>query len=161
MRGRKPKPTAEKQRDGNPGRRPIGVEPTTGPLGDAPLRPLGPAGAAWWRWVIDVWGHVLRDSDAQLVQHCAELHDKIAATQELIQQQGGEYVPTEYGPKRHPGVTDIRSMQKEIIKIYEQLGLNPTARVRLATVAPSPDDELNDIIDEGAALRAAIEDGDE
>ena len=140
MRGRKPKPTALKLIDGNPGKRRInGHEPR--PPGDKPTCPsyLTPTAKAEWKRIAGILheiGLLTRIDRTVLAAYCqaysrwVEAEKKLAETPPLLKTPAG-YVQTS------PWIT-ISNKQVELkVRLMAELGLSPSARSRLAVDVPT------------------------
>lgn len=140
MRGRKPKPTALKRLEGNPGKRPInGREPQ--PPGSVPTCPshLSPTAKAEWKRLAKVLNRigVLTQIDrAALAAYCqawgrwVEAEKKLAETPALLKTPAG-YV------QQSPWLTIAAKQQELMLKFMGELGLTPSARTRLAVQVPT------------------------
>ena len=109
MRGRKPKPTALRLANGNPGKRRLRREPASAPIAGPPDH-LPEDMAAIWREVTEAApSGVLRRADALLVELACRL---------LAQaRHGGDY--------RAGTAAQVRAC-------FAELGMTPAARARLA-----------------------------
>ena len=135
MRGRKPKPTALKLIEGNPGKRPINVHEPKPPAA-RPTSPshLSPTAKAEWKRLAGVLHRIglLTQADrTALAANCqaygkwVEAERKLAETPPLLKMPSG-YIPVS------PWVT-ISNKQAELMARYmAELGLTPSARSRLS-----------------------------
>ena len=144
MRGRKPKPTALKRIEGNPGRRPInGREPVAPP--DLPSCPqhLAPSAKAEWKRLARVLydiGLLSRLDRAALAAYCAaygrwvEAEKKLQETPALLKTPSGYVQPSPW--------IGIANRQMEIMaKFMAEMGLTPSSRSRVTVpsrVRPKP-----------------------
>ena len=140
MRGRKPKPTALKLIDGNPGKRPIrGVDPM--PPGDKPTCPahLSPTAKAEWKRMAGVLheiGLLTRIDRTVLAAYCqaygrwVEAEKKLAETPALLKTPAG-YV------QQSPWLTVSNKQVELMVRLMGELGLSPSARARLAIQVPT------------------------
>lgn len=140
MRGRKPKPTALKLLEGNPGKRPInGREPR--PPNAKPTCPshLSPTAKAEWKRLADALNQIglLTQVDrAALAAYCqaygrwVEAEKKLAETPTILKMPSG-YIQVS------PWLT-ISNKQLDLMARYmTELGLTPSSRSRLAIQMPS------------------------
>lgn len=140
MRGRKPKPTALKLIEGNPGKRPItGSEPK--PPSSQPTCPahLSPTAKAEWKRIalsLNAIGLLTQVDRAALAAYCqaygrwVEAERKLSETPTLLKMPSG-YIQVS------PWLT-ISNKQMELMARYmTELGLTPSARSRLSVQMPS------------------------
>lgn len=135
MRGRKPKPTALKLVDGNPGKRSItGREPR--PPSDKPTCPahLSPTAKAEWKrlaGVLNEIGLLTRIDRTVLAAYCqaygrwVEAEKKLAETPPLLKTPAG-YVQTS------PWITISNKQVELMTRLMAEIGLTPSARSRLS-----------------------------
>ncbi|MCU9848951.1 phage terminase small subunit P27 family [Defluviimonas sp. WL0024] len=140
MRGRKPKPTALKLIEGNPGKRPInGSEPkppTSQPTCPAHLSPT--AKTEWKRLatVLNEIGLLTQIDRTVLAAYCqaygrwVEAERKLAETPPLIKTPAG-YVQVS------PWITISNKQVELMTRLMAELGLSPSARSRLAIQVPN------------------------
>jgi P27 family predicted phage terminase small subunit len=147
--GRKPKPSALREAEGNPGKRPLpkaDLRPPTEPEKPAWLSPE--AGAVWDGLVVHLMDlGVLQASDAAML---AELSDSIGLLHEARKvfnslPEGQRLLVKEgaHGRTHASPLLRIIDQQKAIIhRIGSEFGLSPVARARLllGDVAPRPSD---------------------
>jgi len=139
MRGRKPKPTALKLVDGNPGKRPInGREPR--PPAARPTCPayLSPTAKAEWKRLattLNEIGLLTRIDRTVLAAYCqaygrwVEAEKKLAETPPLLKTPAG-YV------QQSPWITIANKQVELMVRLMAELGLSPAARSRLAIQVP-------------------------
>ena len=140
MRGRKPKPTVLKIREGNPGKRPIhGNEPQ--PSGSQPTCPahLSPTAKAEWKRLaqsLNKIGLLTQVDRAALAAYCqcygrwVEAERKLTETPPLLKTPAGYVQPSPW--------LAISSKQLELMaKFMVELGLTPSSRSRLAISIPT------------------------
>jgi len=151
MRGRRPKPTALKLRDGNPGGRPLNRhEPK--PLISAPTCPahlLPSAKAEWKRLARQLEGlGILSQLDrAALAGYCqaygrwVEAERKLKETPILLRTPAGYVQPSPW--------LAIANKQMELMhRFMGELGLSPASRSRVAafpSLTPKPWEDYDDI----------------
>jgi P27 family predicted phage terminase small subunit len=139
MRGRKPKPTALKRLEGNPGKRPIrGDEPQ--PPRSQPSCPghLSPAARAEWARLaqsLNGIGLLTQVDRAALAAYCqaygrwVEAERKLKETPVLLKTPAG-YV------QQSPWLTVSNKQMELMAKYMAELGLTPSSRRRLAIQVP-------------------------
>ncbi|MDP5306247.1 phage terminase small subunit P27 family [Paracoccus spongiarum] len=140
MRGRKPKPTALKLLEGNPGKRPIsGQEPK--PPSGAPTCPahLSPTAKAEWKrlaGVLNGIGLLTRIDRAVMAAYCqsygrwVEAERKLAETPAILKTPAGYLQVSPW--------MGIANKQVELMtRLMAELGLSPSARARLAIQVPT------------------------
>jgi len=160
IRGRKPKPTAEKAAAGNPGKRPLNLGELTQAV-KAPPRPrdLTPAARKHWARYVKLFLRrgILREEDgpqlANLCEAIATLSEaraalaKLPADTRLLVKAGA-------GIQVNPLLYIIRDQVQTINRIGAEFGLSPSARTRLTydegTVTASGADSLENLIGGGA-----------
>jgi hypothetical protein len=132
--GRPPKPTEQKKRAGNPGKRPINdggdVVPlrsieggSTAPLEvPEPLRPLGRSGSALWHRVWRAGAKwVSADTDIELLQVLCEQIDERAALRVKVLSEPGDW-------RSRAG---LRQLDSAVITSFSLLGFTPADRARM------------------------------
>jgi len=135
MKGRKPKPTALKLLEGNPGRRPIkGAEPRPpGALPTCPAHLGASAKAEWKRLARDLNGiGLLTTADrAALAVYCQSWGRWVEAERKLQETPLMLKTPAGY-VQISPWLT-IANKERELMARYmAELGLTPSSRTRLA-----------------------------
>lgn len=137
-RGRRAKPTAEKKRDGNPGKRPLNKKEPEYALG-VPDPPAAVADdevalAEWMRIVpILLNSKVLTQGDlATVVGYCTQysLYNKAKAEVD----EHGITILGPMGKKKNPAVTVLQDAGKQMRAFATELGLTPAARTKVSTV---------------------------
>lgn len=161
MRGRKPKPTALKLLDGNPGKRAInGKEPKAPPgLPGCPEQLSEPAKAEWNRIAraLHEIGLLSTLDRTAFAAYCAaygrwvEAEEKLQETPPLVKTPSGYVQPSPW--------INIANRQLEImLKFMAEMGLTPSARSRItvpAQIGPKPWDPeaIGDAREKNSALR--------
>lgn len=150
MKGRKPKPTAEKLLTGNPGKRPLNDrEPQYGPLPvDVPIELTDPeAVAEWQRTVVPAItkGQIQTTDRVLAIAHC-----ELWATwrsQVALAARNPHVVATKTG---HPMPNPARGMANTTLKLLgkvdSELGFSPTSRSRIAVGGESEADPLAEFL---------------
>jgi P27 family predicted phage terminase small subunit len=142
QRGPKPKPTARKKLEGNPGQRPLNAhEPeiaATASVFETPPRELvgdAVAVAEWHRLAPILRGaRVLTDADwAALVALCQQWARYLGATSKIA--AGGMVVRSPSGyPMPNPYIGIANKALGNCLKLWAELGLTPSSRVRVQTL---------------------------
>jgi len=135
MRGRKPKPTALKLMDGNPGKRRInGAEPKPpGGLPDCPEHLAPEAQAEWHRIAgsLNKIGLLTQVDRATMAAYCqcyarwVEAEQRLAETPMILRMPSG-YI------QQSPWLTISNKALELMVKYMSELGLTPASRSRLA-----------------------------
>jgi P27 family predicted phage terminase small subunit len=136
MRGRKPTPTALKLLRGNPGRRPINPNEPKPPAGrlTPPTWLTGAAATKWRRLAPELLKHGLfstADRDA-LAVYCQTFAQWREAEAE-IKKHGMVVKGRDGGPVTSPYVGIRDRARVYLLRWWEQFGMTPSARVRVAT----------------------------
>lgn len=148
MAGRRPKPTALKLVEGNPGKRAINKKEPK-PKREIPSCPahLEDSGkVAWGRLsvLLDRMG-VLTEADSFALERLADCYTDILACRELIALDGRTYkVTTAAGEmlvKGNPAVSQLRAADAQFKSYLVEFGLTPAARSK---VHATPDDDEKD-----------------
>lgn len=155
MRGRKPTPTAIKELEGNPGKRPLNkAEPK--PVKKAPPCPkwLEPEAKKEWRRLskqLELIGVLTEVDQAAFASYC-QAYARWKEAEEFISQHG-TIVKTPSGYwQQVPQVSIAQTYLKIMNKIAEQFGLTPSSRSRI--IAGSDDysaskDDMEDLLGGG------------
>ena len=125
-RGRKPKPTAVKIRQGNPGKRKLN-EKNTPPPDD-----LNENGKIMWAFVLKelIPQKVLLKTDLQTVaNYCIAYQNRKQANRDI--ERYGSVIESETGIKRNPAYTTLKEAMADMAKYGSLLGLDPSSRTRL------------------------------
>jgi P27 family predicted phage terminase small subunit len=140
MAGRRPKPTAIKKLQGNPGKRPLNAsEPKPPPaLGAVPRRRLPPEGKRLWKSLAPMLArlNVLTEADLPALEMtCLHYAVARAALDEMLAdgEDGKMAVSTESvtGIKKHPAASVFRENSTAFRMYLTEFGLTPASRVRL------------------------------
>lgn len=151
IRGRKPKPTALKLLEGNPGRRPLNPnEPK--PQGKMPRCPawLEEEAKKEWKRMGKILGEMgmLTDMDMAAFAGYCQSYARWKAAEEFITQHG-DMVRTPNGYLQQvPQVSIAQTNLKILLKFCEQFGLTPSARSRIIAGSDKKDttDEMERIL---------------
>lgn len=147
--GRKPKPTALKILEGNPGKRPLNInEPK--PISKAPKCPswLEAEAKKEWRRVakgLEQIGALAEIDMAALAGYC-QAYARWKEAEEFISKHGSLVkTPSGYW-QQVPQVNIASSYLKIMLKCCEQFGLTPSARSRIVADKDSDADDLMELI---------------
>ena len=134
QRGRKPKPTALKELEGNPGKRQLNInEPK--PLAKAPSCPkwLDPEAKKEWRRLSKKMEQIgiLTEIDMAAFAGYCQAYARWKAAEEFISKHGSIVkTPSGYW-QQVPQVSIAQQYMKAMQKFSEQFGLTPAARSRI------------------------------
>lgn len=134
-RGRKPKPTAMKKRQGNPGKRKLNEdEPQFSELDEhtPPPDDLDDNGKVMWAFVLKelIPQKVLLKTDLQAVaNYCIAYQNRKIANADILKY--GSVIETDSGIKRNPAYTTLKEAMADMAKFGSLLGLDPSSRTRL------------------------------
>ncbi len=144
MRGRKPKPTAIKRLEGNPGKRPLNKNEPQPPVPEsvprAPRHLNHEAKREWRRMIKVLMGLGLyTDVDrAALAMYCQAWGRWVVAERRLAEE--GEVLLTATGYHyQNPWRSEANKAQELMRKLISEFGLSPSARSRLS-VPEKPDE---------------------
>jgi len=134
--GRPPKPTEQKRRLGNPGRRKLPekkMEIINASTTPQPHRPLGPAGENFWNriWAIG-FGWISQHTDIELLQIVCELIDERQALRMKV------LVDQDWRDR-----TALRALDAQVLDCLSLLGFTPVDRARLGFVEVKIQNELD------------------
>jgi P27 family predicted phage terminase small subunit len=144
MRGRKPKPEAQRRLEGNPGHRrlpPADPLPAPEPQAfEAVPEELAddPRAAAEWRRVVPLLTKVrlVTDADrASLIAVCLEWSRYLEASRKVAQLGMVVKTPSGY-PMPNPYLAIQTKALSGCTKLWPELGLTPSSRTRVAPAAP-------------------------
>jgi P27 family predicted phage terminase small subunit len=147
-RGRKPKPTALKKAEGNPGKRALNAdEPQLAPaLPDPPAHLTGEALIEWNRVAPDLFkAGVLTIADrAALAVYCQAWADWVEACGEMA--VGNKVITTEKGYQvQSPWVGIANRAMDKMLKFASEFGLTPASRTRIHAEPPkTPEEEAEE-----------------
>lgn len=137
-RGPKPKPTAEKIRLGNPGKRPINTaepEPTGEP--EKPDYLDAYAQKVWDRIMVSMAKGVLTSCDQGLLAtYCTLESDYRKAIAHVAKE--GAIIAGKYGPLKNPWAARQEKLASLIATVGSRLGLDPSARTALKVPDKKP-----------------------
>jgi len=145
-RGRKPKPTALRLLEGNPGKRPLPAdEPKPGLVVPRCPPELSDEAKREWRRVTGEFaalGMVSRLDRAGLATYCEawahwlDAQEKLRKFGVVIQGKGGRAIPSPY-------LSVARQSFREMLALLSEFGMTPAGRTRVASQpAPQPSDDF-------------------
>jgi P27 family predicted phage terminase small subunit len=147
MRGRKPKPTARKRLDGNPGKRALNdAEPVPqtpdATFDDAPIELDDfPGAAAEWRRLAPMLRQARQVSEVDrsaMIALCLEWDRYLSAMVQV--KKAGMVVKAPGGyPMTNPYLSIALRALAGCGRLWPELGLTPSSRARLKTDGPGPD----------------------
>ena len=153
-RGRKPKPTAIKQLEGNPGKRPLNMHEPTPPKANikCPAWLLPEAKKEWKRLApsLEAMG-VLTMADITAFEGYCQAYARWKEAEEFITQHGSIFQTPSGYVQQVPQVSIAQTNLKIMLKFCEQFGLTPSARSRIAAGEGSvdPTDEMEQLLGGG------------
>lgn len=138
-RGRKPKASAVKRRDGNPGKRPLNpAEPKPPTPAKPPRAPthLDANGKREWRRLTKLLQGmgVLTEADLNLAALYCETWSNYLIALEHVQAMGQAVTEDKDGGftvKRNPWSVELHKYKRELVALGSEFGLSPTSRTRL------------------------------
>lgn len=155
MRGTKPKPTVQKELEGNPGKRPINDSEPEPPELDATETPPAEVAeskraTAEWLRLYPMMRRIRMVTEADrsaLMALCLEWARYLDATEKA---RAGMIVRTKTGyPMVNPYISIATKALAGCLKLWPELGLTPSSRSRLHADGPSPDgDEFSEFDDD-------------
>lgn len=134
-RGRKPKPTAVKKRQGNPGKRKLNENELVSEqltIDTLPPDDLNDDGVTMWHFVLKELcpqGIVLKTDLETVANYCIAYQNRKAANADI--KKFGGTIETESGLKRNPAYTTLKEALADMAKFGSLLGLDPSSRSRL------------------------------
>lgn len=161
MRGPRPKPTATRKREGNPGKRAFNPDepalPTVRPWRDrVPVILVEDAVAASeWRRLAPLLrrARVLTDVDINtLLAYCQQWSTYQHALAKAPAEQRVTYTPNNY-PVINPWLSIANKALLLCDRLGEQLGLTPSARTRVTTATPADEDAFAEFDDRSTPAR--------
>jgi len=153
MRGRKPKPTALKKIEGNPGKRALNTkepQPETA-VPTCPPHLKGVARTEWTRITgeLHALNIITRIDRAALVAYCQAWADYVQAC-DKVSKEGEVIISDKGGLYQNPWVSIKNSAMDRMVKISAEFGMTPSSRSRIKVDAPDEDDEMAKMLGEQA-----------
>lgn len=144
-RGRKPKPTALKLLEGNPGKRAINKQEPQ-PESVIPECPPHLKGVARTEWVrltkeLHELKIITRIDRAALAVCCTAWADYVKACDKL-EKQGDVIISEKGGLYQNPWVAIKKRSMDQVQKFYAEFGMTPSSRSRVHVETPSEEDEI-------------------
>lgn len=145
MRGRKPKPTALKELEGNPGKRALNKKEPK-PAVDLPTCPNHLKGVARQEWLritkeLKGLGMISKLDRAALAVCCTAYADYVKACNKLTK-EGEVIISDKGGLYQNPWVAIKKRSMDQIIKFYAEFGMTPSSRTRVQVNTPSEEEEM-------------------
>jgi len=144
MRGRKPKPTAVKELEGNPGGRALNEAEPQPPAFDSQAVPPeledSPAATAEWRRLAPMLQQCRQITEADraaLIALCLEWARYLKATKEVARLGMVIKAPSGY-PMPNPYLSIATKALSGCNRLWPELGLTPSSRSRVKTEGPGP-----------------------
>ena len=160
MKGRKPKPTAIKELNGNPGRRPLNdSEPQMAVGGLSCPRHLNDlAKKEWHRVIRDLReaGVVARVDRSALEAYCMAYARWLQA-EEKVELEGITVTGAKGGVIKNPAVTVAAQMLTLMHKFMAELGMTPSSRSRLQVKPPDGKKTLAEMLFDGVDVEGENE----
>jgi len=152
-RGRRPKPTAVKKAEGNPGKRPLNKsEPSAGKKPSKPAY-LGKYGSRMWDTTIkqlDKMG-VLDAADQNSIMLWCLAYDDMRVCRDYIEKHGSVFKVTDQQgneiAREHPSARGARDAWKAMRGMLSEFGFTPAARARLGS-SEEGENELTKLLGE-------------
>lgn len=166
MPGRRPKPSAMKQLEGNPGHKPIQSEVDFSAAGEIPKPPawLDKDAKKEYRRIVDALADLdlLKATDVSVLASYSQAYSRWVAAEKRIAKEGSvvKVVGSQGQEKwiKHPALLVSSESQKQMLRAGSLLGLNPVDRGRLNaspkelanpfTSLMDDDDDPDDPVDE-------------
>lgn len=132
--GRPPKPTEQKRRLGNPGRRALPARDDVAalvPLAASETPDLGPDGLSLWESVSQAAKAWLAPSDSPTLLLLCELYDRRAMLTEHLDRDGPLIMRPDGHMVANPVMQMLATTEKQIVDLAASLGLTPADRTRM------------------------------
>lgn len=148
MRGRKPKPTAIKELEGNPGKRPLPNEPTFSPVfPKTPPKWLSKEAQKLWGELVPMLQSVpglLQSVDVSAVELLCESYAQWKAAAQVLQEHGQTFTTPNGYVQQRPEVAIAQKNAKLVKELCAEFGLTPSSRSRINLKLPEGDDGFDD-----------------
>lgn len=153
MVGRKPKPTAIKKLEGNPGRRPLNEqEPQPGPASpDVPRGKLTKEGQKLWRDLAPrlIEMGVLTDVDLPAFEMMCNHYGLARDALKLINAMGLFVKDRDEQPRKNPALQLYRDNSQAFKAYLIEFGLTPSSRSKIEAVPLDEEPSLAELLFEG------------
>jgi P27 family predicted phage terminase small subunit len=145
IRGRKPKPTAVKVLEGNPGKRALNTQEPK-PLLGAPERPPHLKGKAYTEWYrvtkqLEKLRLLSTIDRAVLASYCVA-YQHWADAEEKLQIEGMVIITVNGNVIQNPYLSISNRAMEQMVKFAAEFGMTPSSRARLKVETPSEEDEM-------------------
>ena len=151
-RGRKPKPTALKELEGNPGHRPLNErEPKPPKKAPACPKDLSPEGKKEWRRLCKEMEQagVLTNWDMRIFEQYCDAYARWKEATDFLNERGLFFITPSGYPQQFPQVAIAQNYSKLMHKYAQELGLTPAARSRLIAGTVAEDkDEMEELLED-------------
>ena len=148
MAGRKPKPTAVKKLEGNPGKRKLNTkEPNPGKgMPDCPAWLLPEAKAEWIRLSekLNQMG-VLTEIDRSAFAAYCQSYARWKEAQQHIDEEGSTFETEKGYQQQTPWVGIANTNQKLMLQAASEFGLTPSARSRIMAASGAVKDDVDEM----------------
>ena len=149
MRGRKPKPTAIKEIEGNPGKRALNKKEQK-PDKQIPTCPdhlKGVAREEWNRITKELFalGIISKLDRASLAICCTAYADYVKAC-EMLETEGEVIISDKGGAYQNPWMAIKKRSMDQVVKFYAEFGMTPSGRSRVKVDLPDEEDELEKLL---------------
>jgi P27 family predicted phage terminase small subunit len=149
MRGRKPKPTAVKELEGNPGKRALNKrEPK--PVSSIPSCPNHLSGIArqeWGRLTKELYKlGVLSKIDRTALTICCQAYEDYVTACHELKEQGAVLISDKGGMYQNPWVSIKKRSMDQIMRFYVEFGMTPSSRSRVKVDMPTEEDEMANVL---------------
>lgn len=159
-RGRKPKPTALKELNGNAGKRALNKKEPKPELGspDIPAHLKGEALKEWNRLtaVLQKMKLLSKADRAHLTICCTAWADYVQACKTL-ETEGKVIISESGGMYQNPWVAIKNRSMEQVAKYYAEFGLTPSSRVNLKVEAPSGEEEMEQFLFGNAKVKVTTQ----
>jgi P27 family predicted phage terminase small subunit len=145
VRGRKPKPTAIKELEGNPGKRAINKKEPK-PESKIPVCPSHLKGEARTEWKrlteeLDALHMISNLERAALAACCTAWADYVKACNKL-EKEGEVIISEKGGLYQNPWVAIKKRSMDQVMKFYAEFGMTPSSRSRVKVETPGEEEEM-------------------
>ena len=149
MQGRKPKPTAIKELEGNPGKRALNKkEPKPeSAIPTCPNHLKGVASQEWRRVTRELYalGVLTRVDRAALAAYCTAYKDYVQAENKL-KKEGAVIISDKGGLYQNPWMAIKKRSMDQMVKFASEFGMTPSSRSRVQVDIPSEEEELEKML---------------
>lgn len=149
MKGRKPKPTAIKELEGNPGKRALNKkEPKPQKkIPSCPKHLTDVARKEWRRITKELFalGVITQIDQAALAICCTAYADYVKAC-ETLELEGEVIISEKGGAYQNPWMAIKKRSMDQVMKFYAEFGMTPSGRSRVKVETPDEEDELEKML---------------